>query len=116
MIWLLLSLVVTTSRTANRTAWWRHHGGLDCSMQGPPSPIIPFEGCKAKCLSIPTCFGISTTTSNFSWAVHTATNCYSGHGATELVDGDGTAKNCYAMTVDECRTQCLLTQDCTAAE
>ena len=124
----LLAVASGHSTTASDRVWWRHHGGLDCttsptspsgaSRHGLVSSTTPstLPACKAACRSHPGCSAISTRTMNVSWSVHPAVNCYAGHGATELVDGDGTVNSCYAMSLNECRTQCLLTEGCTGAE
>ena len=69
-----------------------------------------------QCLKTPSCNAVTTEVMRLAWAVHPGLNCYAGHGATELVDGDGTVDSCFAMTLEECRDQCVLTPGCAGVE
>ena len=71
------------------------------------------EECQQLCLDSPGCDAIVRDVLNLTWDVHTAINCYRGHGATDLVDGSGSASDCLRMTESECHSQCFLTPGCT---
>jgi hypothetical protein len=117
---------------------WRRHAGIDCSEDsgatalelaaattpvglqdgrsgaGGSAALLSLAQCQQKCVATPGCSALTTDVVNISWAKHAAHNCYTGHGADELIDGSGTVDECNEMTVAECRTQCVLTPGCSA--
>jgi hypothetical protein len=112
-----------TAATAG-TPIWRRHAGLNCHSSSMPHPQLDgsaVEGdgsmslaqCQQTCAATPGCSAVTMDVLNLSWTRHVAHNCYTGHGADELIDGSGTVNQCNEMTVPECKTQCVLTAGCT---
>ncbi len=104
-------------------SWWQRHAGLRCPPPPagggsplPPLPPMPLAACQRACAADPTCAGVSTDVAVVAWDVAPGRNCYAGHGAVELVDGDGTVDSCFRMALPQCRAQCLLTPRCTGVE
>ena len=110
---------------------WKRHAGVDCSegsgaarvgsarlhsdvAELPLDLTMSLAQCQQRCSATRGCSALTTDVLNVSWAKHAAHNCYSGHGADELIDGSGTVNDCNEMTVAECRTQCMLTPGCSA--
>ena len=106
------------SRRADNTTTWKRHAGLNCdstdmeSPRGSSAGAMPLAQCQQTCVATPGCSAVTTDVLNLSWARHAAHNCYTGHGADELIDGSGTVDQCNEMTVAECKTQCFLTPGC----
>eukprot|EP00911_Craspedida_sp_UC1_P000125 UC1_evm2s98 len=104
----------------------RRHAGLDCRAgagavdlehpTGASAGNMDLASCLKLCRNTLGCTAVTTRTANIAWQQHVHTNCYANHGARELVDGDGTTKSCFVMTLSECRSQCVLTPECTGVE
>ena len=73
---------------------------------------MPLAQCQQRCAATSGCAAITVDVLNISWKRNVAFNCYTGHGADELIDVSGTANDCYEMTLPECKTQCVLTAGC----
>ena len=102
---------------ASAASLWERHAGLDCS-NGPGVVALrtstgSLQECQRSCASTPGCDAVVREVENVTWATHEATNCWQGHGATDLADGFGTADDCPTMELEECRDQCLLIENCT---
>ena len=99
-------------------AEWTKHGGLNCTDGSSAGWIgrMPLDECKARCTTASGCAAVAVLAEEVEWQRHGGLNCYRGHGATELIDGDGTVDSCFAMTLEECKTQCLVTGGCIAVE
>lgn len=118
--------VFSVTGAAGVPSWTRRHAGLDCKngtgavdLENPPGSSLGLMGldeCLARCRTTPNCTGVTTDVVNLTWVEHKGVNCYAGHGATELIDGDGTVDSCFVMTLAECRSQCVLTPGCTGIE
>ena len=100
---------------------WTRHAGLNCLSkgedlevpEGSSAGILSLEDCQQECIDMAGCDGVVRDVLNLTWDVQPNTNCYEGHGATDLADGIGSAEDCQIMTENECRTQCVLTPGCT---
>ena len=117
----------TTSALASSSpASWSRHAGVDCSstdldvekqstfvVSGSNVGNMSLHECQQRCLDTPDCNAVTVDVEIAEWTVHQGANCYSGHGARDLVDGDGTIDSCFAMALEQCRSQCLLTPKCT---
>ena len=103
---------------ANGKWWWERRAGLRCAKNNniEIDTMFTLEKCQARCLQTMNCTAVEMGVINVSWEVLNHTNCYASHGAKPLIDGDGTVKSCFSMTVDQCRSQCLLTPTCTGLE
>eukprot|EP00039_Didymoeca_costata_P014589 m.237248 g.237248 ORF g.237248 m.237248 type:complete len:515 (+) comp16055_c1_seq3:155-1699(+) len=115
------------------------HGATD--LEHPPSAsagVMSLSACKQKCLDLPGCTGITTTSApnglvscyrksdlvlgkcdadtafttwvRKDWYPATGYNCYYNHGATELDGKDG----CGTMSVRDCQVKCKQLSNCTA--
>jgi hypothetical protein len=92
------------------------NGGDDLEVpKGSSAGVMSLEDCQQECIDMAGCNGVVRDVLNLTWDVHESTNCYEGHGATDLADGIGSAEDCQIMTLDECRTQCYLTPGCTGS-
>ena len=112
----------TMSSSASSSLWWDGHAGIDCSSStvfDTPNRFGSILGnmsvgeCQQQCLDTIGCTAVTVDVETVDWVVHRGTNCYSGHGARDLVDGDGTVSDCFTMALQQCRSQCLLIPGCT---
>lgn len=98
--------------------WWLH-GGVNCNASGTQidhasAGRMSLASCESLCETTSDCAGVVHRTMLYDWVHHANKNCYDGAGAEAVpLPSAASREDCYAMTLPECKSQCLLASGCT---